>query len=191
MEGRDRRDLRLPRGPETFDPDETDPVDVDHIDADILDQVHFPAGDHREPVSGVMAELLRPDIHGPILAPPAATRILGGEDDHFMAVGLELTSRRQDRRHDAVDRREIAVRKKGDPHGISASAPGSRASCPPGRSCDSIWALSPRSSDPSDPRGRTGRTPGARRARRRGWPDHADAPILISLLEVLGRARAD
>src|SRR5207302_10181307 len=191
VEGRDPRDLRWPGGPEPFDPDEADAVDVDHVDAEVLDQVDLPTGKHRQTVSGVMVELLRPHIHGPVLAGPATPRVLRGEDDDLVAVRLELAPGRQDGRHDAVDRRQIAIREECDPHGISASALGSRASCPPGRSWDSIWALSPRSSDPSDPRGRTGRTQGIRRARRRGWPDHADAPILMSLLEVLGRARVD
>src|SRR5213079_3526784 len=137
---------------EPFDPDEADAVDVDHVDPEVLDQVDLPTGKHRQTVSGVMGELLRPDVYGPVLAGPATTRVLRGEDDDLVAVRLELAPRRQDGRHDAVDRRQIAVREECDPHGIRASALCSRASCPPGRSCNSIWALSPRSSDPSDPR---------------------------------------
>src|SRR5438309_11550201 len=94
-----------------------------------------------------MVELLRPHVHGPVLAGPATPRVLRGEDDDLVAVCLELAPRRQDGRHDAVDRRQIAIREECDPHGISASALDSRASCPPVRSCDSIWSLSPWSSD--------------------------------------------
>src|SRR5205823_10304964 len=65
VERRDARDLRLPGGPEAFDPDEAHAVDVDHVDPEVLDEVDLMAGEHREPISGIVVELLRAHVDGP------------------------------------------------------------------------------------------------------------------------------
>src|SRR5436309_1170740 len=119
---RDAGDFRMPGGPDPFDPDEADPMDVDHVDPHLLDQVRLPAREHRESVARIVAELLRPDVDGPGLPPPAAARVFRREDDDLVAVGLELPAGRQDRRHDAVDGGQVAIREECDPHGIHPRA---------------------------------------------------------------------
>src|SRR5438034_741508 len=94
VERRDPGDLRLPGRPEALDPDEADPVDVDHVDPEVLDQVDLAAGEHREAVHWVMAELLRPDIYRAVLVRPAAAGVLRGEDHDLVPMGLELPAGR-------------------------------------------------------------------------------------------------
>src|SRR5207237_4464353 len=99
-----------PGGPEAFDSDEADPVDVDHVDPEVLDQVDLAAREHRQAVPRIMPELLRPDIHGAVLAGPASARVLRGEDDDLVPVGLELPAGRQDGRADAVEPPDVTLR---------------------------------------------------------------------------------
>src|SRR5439155_25521524 len=123
---------------------EADPVDVDNVDPEVLDQVDLAAGEHREAVPWIMAELLRPDIYRAVLVRPAAAGVLRGEDHDLVPMGLELPAGREDGGHDAVDRREGAVREQSDPHAINAPGRWTPGSCLHRRAFDSTSAPPPR-----------------------------------------------
>src|SRR3972149_2593319 len=83
---------------------------------EVLDQVDLVPREHREAVSRVVAELLRAHVDRAGLAHAASPGVLRREDDDLMAIRLELSPGRQDGRDHAVDRGQVAVREKRDPH---------------------------------------------------------------------------